>query len=397
MKTIQAAAAKVDITPYLVTKTYLAGFAPNRLATGVAEPLCARILYLEDENGPLVWIATDLIGFLYGDIDDLRAKLPEIAPERLFACATHTHSGPDTMGLWGPSVGPVPVKSGRDPEYIKWLLEQIATGVRRAQARKQPAVIGFGEDLSEKSEWVVNIRQKGYNDQALTVMRVDGLAGEPIACLVNFACHPETLWEKNTDISPDFVHHLLRTVEEASGAVGIYISGALGGMVTSSLPDETPLAERRVFYRKMGKALGKIAVATWKSISPEAVEKITHRYHRGLFPFDNKVLFFMKNLGILNREMTDDRIFTRIDYWKIGPAEFVSLPGEALPAVGFKVKRLMHGKPNFLFCLGNDELGYLLDEQLWPDPKYHYEKTVSVGPAAVEQFYRLIAELVADQ
>jgi hypothetical protein len=378
----------------MVTDTFMAGFSPNRVATGVLDPLTARILYLEDAGGPLVWIATDLIGLMQPDIDDLRARLKDIAPSRLFAAATHTHSGPDTMGLWGPSYGDYPYRSGRDPEYMKWMLDQIAVGVKRAQARKRPALLGFGEDTRDKSEWVVNIRQPGYNDPALTVLRVDGVDGRPIACLVNFACHPETLWEKNTELSPDFVHHLNKVVEDETGATALYFSGALGGMVTMTLDDDTALDERRVHYKKLGKALGKIAVETWRQIKTAAHGEIVHRQCRQGFPFDNQLLFFLANLGIFVRDLKDGRIETTLDFWQIGPAQFATLPGEALPAIGFAAKRLMTGKPNFLFCLGNDELGYILNAEQAADEKYKYERSVSVGPEAAAMFLQVLGELV---
>jgi hypothetical protein len=397
METLSAAAVKVDITPYLVNETYLAGFGPNRLATGVADPLTARILYLEDENGPLVWIGVDLIGLMLSDTDTLRGRLRGIAPERVLVAATHTHAGPDTMGLWGPTIKNVPMKSGRDEEYMRWMIEQIVAGVRRAQARKKPAVIGFGEDDSDKSQWTVNIRHPGFNDQAMTIMRVDGVDGRPIACLTNFACHPEQLWEMNTKISPDFVHYLHKGVEDATGAVSVFMNGALGGMVTGNLPDETPFPERKRFVRKMGLALGRIAADTWEQVKPGPVGSIVHRRERHWLPVENNQMLFLANLGIIQRPIRRDELETSIDFWQIGSAQFVTLPGEALPSVGFAAKERMNGDPNFVICLGNDELGYLVSDAEADDPNYAYERSMSIGPEATRLFLDDIEKLVNDK
>jgi hypothetical protein len=240
---------------------------------------------------------------------------------------------------------------------------------------------------------VINIRQHGYNDKAMPVMRVDGVDGRPIACLTNFACHPETLWDRNTMISPDYVHYLHKAVEDATGAVSIFINGALGGMVTANLPDDTPQDKRVSFTRKLGKALGQMVVEAWRRARPEPVSAITHRRRRQGFPFDNKLLYFMTNLGIFDRKPLRGQLETSVDFWRIGPAQFASLPGEALPAIGFAAKRLMSGSPNFLFCLGNDELGYLLNHEQADDPTYHYERSVSVGPDAAEMFVQIVGEL----
>lgn len=394
MDTLLAAAVKVDITPYLVHETYLAGFAPDRLADGVAEPLNARILYLEDEAGPAVWVAVDLIGFMLGDTDTLRRKLRGFAPERVMVCATHTHSGPDTMGLWGPAINEVPVRSGRSPEYMRWVVDQIAAGVKRAEARKRPAVFGFGEDRSDKSQWTINIRKPGHNDQALTVMRVDGVDGRPIACLTNFACHPEILWEHNTKISPDFVHFVHKVVENETGAVSLYFNGALGGMVTGNIDDDAPFGERKRFYRKLGTAIGKIATATWGRVQPTRVERIIHRSQRRIVPVDNPKFSFLVNLGILSREIHREGIETSVDFWQIGSAQFATLPGEPLPSVGFAAKDRMTGDPNFLIGLGNDELGYLLSDVEAGNDDYHYERSVSIGPRGTEILLDIIQELV---
>jgi hypothetical protein len=395
METMLAAAVKVDITPFMVTQTYLAGFGANRLATAVAEPLTARILYFEDDAGPAVWIVADLVGYMLPDVDALRTKLRDFAPDRVFMCSTHCHSGPDTMGLWGPSIGEAPIRSGRDPEYLRWLADQIVAGVRRAAARKRPALFGFAQDERDKSEWVVNIRQPGYNDAAMPVMRVVGVDGRPIACLANFACHPEILWEDNTEISPDFVHHFHKTVEEATGAISLFFNGALGGMVTGNIPDETPRDKRRSFCRKLGKTLGKIAVETWNQAMPAPCGALGHGARRLTFVGDNKYLYFLANLGILERRADHGKLETSVDVWRIGPAQFASLPGEPLPAVGFAAKRAMTGDFKFLFGLGNDELGYLVDAGAADDPKYHYERSVSVGPEATELFLNVLAELAA--
>ncbi len=317
----------------------------------------------------------------------------EVAPERLVFCSTHTHSGPDTMGIWGPAVGEAPYKTGRDHEYMEWMMEQIALGVSRARSRKQPALIGFAENAEDKSEWVINIREPGYHDQTMSVMRVDGVDGRPIACFTNFACHPETLWEHNTLISPDYVHHLHKVVEEKTGAVSVFANGALGGMVTMSLPDETPLAERRVFVKKLGKALGQFAVSAWEKAKPGVVEGIVHRHERFFAPFANKQLFFVAHLGLIEREIKRGKVETVLHAWRIGAAQFVTLPGEPLPAVGFRAKELMNGKTKFLLGLGDDELGYLMMKKHEDDPKYHYERTVSIGSAGVEAILQTLARL----
>ncbi len=396
MKHTLAAAVAVDITPFNVPRTYLAGFGPNRPATGVAEPLSARILYLEDHNGPLVWIALDLIGLMLPDVDRLRAQLAGVAPERVLVACTHTHSGPDTMGLWGPGVGEVPIRSGRDEAYIDWMFQQIAAGVARAQIRKRPAVFGFAEDKTDKAEWVINVRQAGYHDQTMSVMRVDGVDGRPIACLTNFACHPEGLWETNTAISPDYVHHLHKRVEEETGAVSLFFNGALGGMVTLNLDNDAEQSARRSFVKRAGKTLGGVAVECWRTAKTKGYEELTFRSQRLVVPVDNKQLFFLANIGIFQRQLYRNKVETCLFAARLGDAMFATLPGEPLPAVGFAIKNAMRAKCNFLFGLGGDELGYLIDSRQAADEAYSYERSMSIGPDGTEELMRQLQQLLKE-
>jgi len=392
---LYAAAAKVDITPLFVKRTYLAGFMPNRLADGVSEPLTARILYLEDDNGPMVWITADAIGFLLSDTDQIKSKLTGIDPSRVMIAATHAHSTPDTLGIWGPALGEVPYRSGRDPQYIKWMIQEIVHGVERARSRKRPAVIGFGEDTQDKSDWVINIRQPGYLDHTMSVMRVDDVDGRPIACLTNYACHPETLWENNKKISPDFVHYLHKEVEQSTGAVSLYANGALGGMVTPNLDDDAPLRKRRSFVKRLGKALGGFAADSWDQIKPKTSKGIDHQYRRLLVPLLNKQLHFAANLGLFNRHLKQGKVETALHVWRIGQAQLATLPGEPIPAVGFAVKKMMSAEYKFLIGLGDDELGYLLDDKHAADPKYHYERSVSIGPEGLSILMQALREMTA--
>ena len=113
---LEAAAAKVDITPDLRTeRVLLAGFgATGRRPSGVHDPLYARLLVLR-EGGDIVALAgLDLLGFEHNDVADLRRRAGYDVPVRsLFVSATHTHSGPDTLGLWGR----LPGLSGVDQRY----------------------------------------------------------------------------------------------------------------------------------------------------------------------------------------------------------------------------------------------------------------------------------------
>jgi len=51
---------------------------------------------------------------------------------------------------------------------------------------------------------------------------------------------------------------------------------------------------------------------------------------------------------------------TQLNVVNIGNAQILTIPGEALPNIGYYLKRKMHGEHNLLFGLTNDAFGYIL-------------------------------------
>src|SRR5690349_21141204 len=99
-----AGAASRIITPRLGEQpVFLAGFQGDRRATAIHSELYARALALRLDERAFVLVACDLIGLGLPDVQDIRAMLAgrDVDAELVVAC-THTHSGPDTIGLWGP-------------------------------------------------------------------------------------------------------------------------------------------------------------------------------------------------------------------------------------------------------------------------------------------------------
>ncbi len=110
------------ITPGLDKPVYLAGFGQNRHAESVHDDLTVRALALRSDNVTLILCAVDLICFFHPDVlEVIRRVQEEAANVQIIIAATHTHHGPDTMGLWGPDNR----HSGVDPVYLSGLKDRI--------------------------------------------------------------------------------------------------------------------------------------------------------------------------------------------------------------------------------------------------------------------------------
>src|SRR2546428_45152 len=75
-----------------------------------------------------------------------------------------------------------------------------------------------------------------------------------------------------------------------------------------------------------------------------------------------------------------DRVATQLNVVNLGNAQILTIPGEALPNIGFYLKRKLHGEHNLLFGLTNDAFGYILTKVDWGSFKrYDYVSRTSLG------------------
>jgi hypothetical protein len=76
----------------------------------------------------------------------------------------------------------------------------------------------------------------------------------------------------------------------------------------------------------------------------------------------------------------DQSVNARINLINLGNAQILTIPGEALPNIGFYLKRKMHGTNNLLFGLTNDAFGYILTKvDFHSFPRYDYVSRTSLG------------------
>jgi len=153
---------KVDITPSLDKPVYLAGFAPNRTAQEVLHPLEVHALYVRDSQESAVCLVTlDVIGFLHPSVQRVRQRVAHVLdPERVIPCSTHTHSAPDTLGLWGKAFLGIPYRSGVDKEYLARVEDAAVRAVEQAVLSASPAGLVAGR-FDVPDDFVRNDRKGG--------------------------------------------------------------------------------------------------------------------------------------------------------------------------------------------------------------------------------------------
>ncbi|NLH48254.1 MAG: hypothetical protein GX444_06580 [Myxococcales bacterium] len=395
----------VDVTPY-DRKAWIAGFGQMRKSRGVLDPVTARIVYLDDGREAVVIVAADFVGMTASDVERLRSLVTAKHPQRIQFASTHNHQGPDTIGYWGPGLL-IPVERGVDTDWFDKTLQAIALGVDEAIRRAEPVRLALGQAEME-SEWSSNLwfpHNAGPIDRRLGVMRLERLDGRPLATIVNWGCHAETLLDINKKISADYPGRFYKYVEQRGGGTGVFLNGGLGGMISPRIcrfdvrPQYKDLDQRIAWMDRLGDRLAELAVGAVKdkprvTYAPIAVKSVGVE-----IPMRNGLLTTMARVKILpttDRQIRDNHFFSEVNYLRIGGAHFATVPGEALPSLSLRLKdALPYAEVPFVVSLANDELGYIMMPEQWSDPVYSYERSMSCGPQTGQIIYDAFVGLLA--
>jgi hypothetical protein len=377
---LRVGAAEADITP--PGPVMLGGFDMARGSTGVQSPLAARALVLIAGELKVAVVGLDNLGVMREDVDWIKAGIAGFANGCVFVCSSHTHAGPDLIGLWGYYY----LSTGRDPEYVALVRARVADAVRRAEASARPARVLRGQDRLPRSGLVRNSNRGGLFDPRLTVLHAVATEdGRPLGTLLHLGCHPEVLRRGNTLISADFVGELCDRWRAAGHGQAVFVNGALGAMVTPQLADAAGL-------QATGERLFEHADRALRSASASAVADVEVRRRDVYLPLTSPGLVLGRLTGAIERRAYADRMRTGVGYLRIGEVEIACVPGEMEPALAEKLRRATC-RPNLLvFGLVDDEIGYLMREVDARDRHFAYERLMSPCLDAGE---RIVAALAA--
>ena len=411
---------------------FIAGRGEPRPANSVRDPLWARAVVFKTDQSAVGIVVLDLIGLSNHDCERIGESLAGKISEVIVAC-THTHDGPDTLGLWGPKGA-----GGADPAYVDFACKQAARAVSDALAAAAPATLIVGQgpvsDLHEDD------RAPRITDDLCQVVRAVTPTGErTLGSIVVWSAHPETMSGKNNSLSPDFPAATIAKLERDWGGTCLYLNSAVGAQ---QQPNQGPLkdAEGRDLPQdsaaratRIGQLLAQRAEDILNKSGERVVSPPVRFATREFFiePKNEELVAAMK-AGLVRRVIYRDgkptqdftgpvQVKTRMTLLRVGPIDFLTVPGELSPELevglppGFNpdqgpvhssnytvlkpLNAILPDKYKIVVGLGEDELGYLLPECDWR--MTYYEPHMSVSPAMerilVEQAERLVAEVASDR
>ncbi len=371
---LRVGAAERDITP--VVGGYMAGFSLARTSEGVASPLKARAMVLEIGDRRFAIVGVDNLGVMREDTDWIKTGLAGFANGDVFLCASHTHAGPDLIGLWGWYF----VTSGRSHEYLRQLRKAVAEAVAEARALAAPATLVRGSGRLLPDGTVRNTNYGACFDRRVEVVHARAVDdGRPLGTLLHLACHPEALSRRLALISADFVGAMCDGWNARGHGQAVFVNGALGAMVSPRVKSKDESGAR-----EMGAQLLGIAEAALASADPLPVDAIEVRRRDVYIPLDTFGLKLGRLTMAIPRELHQGRAHTSVGWLRIGSLQAIAMPGEPEPGFAQRV-RARTGVPDLLvFSLCDDELGYLLREQDARDREFAYERSMSACVRAGE-------------
>ena len=358
---------------------YLAGGKANRPFIDVHDNLYVKAMVVSNRTNNITLLTFDCIGLLYPQLQAIRsrikAELPLIDPEHIVMSSTHTHSGPDVVGIWGKDLA----HSGVNDKHMQLIVDRAVEAIKEATQARKPVNISFGSG-SFGEDWVKNISEPNELDRSVSIIQLTDLNGKNIAMLTNFACHPTIMDDASTAASSDYVWGYYKYLDSAQGGVNMFLQGAIGGWIQ---PEGVPHTYEQANY--YGTSLGKYVFGLTKN--KNASKNINFNSIKVDFPLSNPSFQMLSKAGIIKRDF-GKTVSSEIAYFNIGDASFATHPGETCPALGLATKELMNNKgPKFVLGLSQDALGYIVKPSFFDlsknIPHSEYLTGMSIGPATM--------------
>jgi len=416
----RAGAAVMDVSPIVFPVTVNGGMT-SRTADKVVTPVNARAIVLSQGETQIAIVVVDscmMPRFLLDEVKSMAAMKTGIAKDRILISATHTHTAPASMSCLG---------TDADPEYQAYLRIKLVEAIAAAQARLQPARVGYGvidaKDYMAIRRWIrrpdrmvtdpfgnTTVRANmhagrnwddvtgpsGPEDPDLSMIALQGTNGAPIAVLANLSMH---YFSGPPAISADYFGMFCDAIEQqisgapagaastdaARSVVGIMSHGCSGDIWRMDYTKQTPPEFEKITIEAYTSGLVDLALQAYRKIEyvdvPHLamVEKRLKLAYR--VPDAQRLLWaqgIVEQMGARLPQSTEE-VYAREQIYlhemqtgevvvqgiAIGDIGIASTPTETYALTGLKIKNLSPFTHTMVIELANGGDGYI------PPPEQH--------------------------
>lgn len=409
---ILVGAYEVDITPPVGID--LAGYFNIRKADEILDNLYAKTVVLKTETNEVAITSCDLCVIpreLVLKIRELASIWSNIPKDNIMISATHTHTGPVTTGLL---VGEI------DQAYIDVMTRKVATSISMAKKRLKEAVVKVGrgrEDsiafnrryLMKDGSVITNpgklnpniLKPAGPIDPEVLVILIESKIGEPIALILNYANHVDTIG--GTGVSADYPGIMDKILKSLFGNIPIlFLNGAEGDVNHIDVNGPTPQggykeAERigKILAGEVIKTLSRmksldINLKTKNSLlkipirkpSQEEIERANELLSKTIESESRDLTAFDLAKGSIEVERVYaeeilllsqlDREFEELEIQgvSLGDLCLLGIPGEPFVEIGLEIKQKSPFQYTGIVSLSNGYSGYIPTEKAFAEGGY---------------------------
>jgi hypothetical protein len=384
--------AKIEITPPVGFP--LAAYGA-RISAGVHDPIMARALAISDGGETVVLVSVELLAvtddFFYSVSQRVRAAIP-LPEDHLLIAATHTHSGPGSLGkrFWE-SLAAGPYNDG----IFEITTDRVAQAAIQAYRRLQPANVAYGR--VDASGRILNRMIKGGpSDPDLSFLVFKTPEDRPLAYLVNFSAHPTVLRSENRLMSGDFPGVVSRVLEGQAKPgepeiVALYTSGAVADQRPHP-PDGKDVFERA---ERMGRDLAeRILTAGTRRPSQDFVEISTRMIWTELPPAQIKLNPSHRLPAWMSRALLNNT--APIQVIRIDRTLLLGVPCDLGSEIGMALKQYAGTKGMDAMVVGfaDGYIGYVISDPYYASPAY--EAFMSFNGPYMEDYLTYILKTLID-
>lgn len=250
--------------------------AETRKSSGVLDYVYTTCVAFQEGEQTILVYTIDVCGLSDMRMDQIRTAVTEqtgVPDENIFIGATHTHSAP---------------AMGNDDAWDTFMLNSCATAAKTAindlASVQLQATTGELENMNFVRHYLMNdgtyygsnfgSSESGFKahaiepDKQVVLLKLDRAEKEDIL-MINWQAHPAAAAHQGnyTDVSADFVGHTRSKLEDETGMLVAYYTGASGNLNPKSLI-KSENTNNNNDYRKYGEVLADKIIALLPSLAP---------------------------------------------------------------------------------------------------------------------------------
>lgn len=320
---------------------------------GVINPIHTRVIAYQLGETKALMICTETGKGPLGDtFCKIISEHTGIPVEAIFYTTTHSHAAPEVV--FGEFSEEEKEDDSNSMKWARFTLSQMLDAADEALANLKPAnvSIGYGESYvninrtyTYTKEDGTQYNELGYNmagevDPTLVVIRIDDEEENPIAFIINYACHGVTMianttLDGETGIDPDFCGQVSRLLEEKyEGSVAMWTSGAAGDMnpfISNQIMYPDPeTGELVTVYSGETKIRDEVAYIHYDDIKKVLANNME--------PVDVDILAYSEDKTTLPGRDEHDDVTLSLQLLRLGDIAFIGTPGEIFQSIGAYIR-----------------------------------------------------------